>query len=423
MLSGLLAIALRWYFVTHAQVLQPVDELRVTGDAVDYYRYAWNIVHHGMFASTPPGESPVIPNSFRDPGYPLLMAAWMCLFDTFDHWYAAMLMTQALLGGLTVTLLILAARRWLSPVALAVAGFMMAIWPHSIAIPGYLLSETLFGFLCAVAAWVSVEAYVRRRAAWFALSGLAWSVAALTNAILLPFALVLAGVLWLRGAADRRMALALALTSLILPVAWGARSLTIPPSTSSTGRAVMNLVQGSWPEYHDAYQRASRGDTAAAHDLDLMNGEMAALQGHTAKGLSRVGQRIGEAPLRYLGWYLSKPALLWSWDIRIGQGDVYVYPTRNSPLRSGGSLAFLEVLCYVLNPIVGLCAIAGATLALLRKPSGMLVLVLPALFATFVYGVLQSEPRYSVPFRGFEILLAAYALNALPVWLKTRKAV
>ena len=30
------------------------------------------------------------------------------------------------------------------------AGFLMAVWPHNVAIDGYLLSETLFGFLCAL---------------------------------------------------------------------------------------------------------------------------------------------------------------------------------------------------------------------------------------------------------------------------------
>jgi hypothetical protein len=415
---GVIALVLRWYYVTHAQVLQPVDEPNVTGDAVDYYRYAWNLVHHATFSSTLPGSSNVVPNSFRDPGYPTLMAAWMLAFPRFEAWYAAMLLTQAALGAATVSILVIAARRWLSATGLAGAGLLMAIWPHSVTLPSFLLSENLFAFLCAAALLLSVEAFARDRRWMVAVAGMAWSLAALTNAVMLPFGVVLGVALWLLKLIPPRMALIFILTTVAFPLAWGARSLLIPPSATSTGRAIMNLVQGSWPNYHADYQSAAKGDPRASAELHAMDDEMLAMHDDKSEGLGRVVGRISAEPLRYLGWYISKPALLWSWDIRIGQGDVYVYPTRNSPLKPGGALVALEVICFILNPLVAALALLGSLLALFRRPqrSDLLATALAPLFATAVYAVLQSEPRYSIPFRGFELLLAAYAVAWLSRW-------
>lgn len=38
--GGLIALTLWSYFVTRAQVLQPLDSANVQADAADYYRYA-----------------------------------------------------------------------------------------------------------------------------------------------------------------------------------------------------------------------------------------------------------------------------------------------------------------------------------------------------------------------------------------------
>ncbi len=408
-LSSLLALAFRWYFVTHAQVLQSVDQENIRGDAVQYYRYAWNMVHRGVFSSASPASPTAIPNSFRDPGYPTLMAGVLALTNSFQSFYATMLLLQGLLGSVTIAMLIVAFRTWLSTAWLAVAGCIMAIWPHSVTITAYLLSETLLAFLCA-GGFLALSWAIRRPTyGTFVAAGFAFGTAAMTNAVLIPFGAVLAAVLWWRHHTTGRLALTLALTSLVLPMAWGVRSLTLPPAASATSRAITNLVQGSWPTYHVAYQLAAQGDEDSIEQLAGMQYEMNLLQKDPGAGVTLMQHRMAQLPLPYLFWYLSKPKLLWDWDIRIGQGDIYVYATRLSPFAKGGPWSPLEGICFVMNPLLMIMALVGVIAGIFsngRNPILTSVTVL-ILFVTFVYSVLQSEPRYSIPFRGLEIALAA----------------
>jgi hypothetical protein len=417
--AGLLALALRLYFVTHAQVLQAVNEESVRADAAQYYHYAWNLVHRGVFSSAMPSASAATPDSFRDPGYPLFLALAMKLTNSFGTFYAFILLAQAALGAATVSILTVAARHWLPRWGLAAAAALMAVWPHSVSIPAYLLTETLVGFLSAVALLVTDLASRRSKTAAWGIAGVAWSLAGMTNAVLLPLAVVLAIILWLRHKVEHRAVLALALASLVLPVAWGIRSTSLPSEASSTTRAVTNLVQGSWPSYHVAYQRALKGDPEGAQQLQSMQVEMDTLQGDPSAGLSVMRARMGQHPMAYMQWYAWKPALLWAWDIRVGQGDIYIYPTRNSPFFATGTLQPLEALCYVANPAIMALMLIGVLLGLIRRnatvvSSGAAILVL---FVTLIYSALQSEPRYSIPFRGMEMLLAVGGAAGLINWI------
>lgn len=73
----LFALILCWYHVSTAIVDGPIR-----GDAIQYYAYAWNLLHHGIFSKDIPVAASVIPDSYRDPGYPLFLALWMKLSGT-----------------------------------------------------------------------------------------------------------------------------------------------------------------------------------------------------------------------------------------------------------------------------------------------------------------------------------------------------
>jgi len=407
--SGLLALMLRCYFVTHAHVLQPVDESSLRGDAIQYYRYAWNLLHRHVFSSTSSVSLIARPNSFRDPGYPALMAVVMGCTRNFSAFYTAMLLVQASLGAATVSIIVMAARDWLPRSALVIAAVLIAVWPHSVSITLYLLSETWLGFLCACAMMALSWASKRPSTARLTVAGLLFGVAALTNAVVIPFASLLAAFLWLRKTLGTQAAMALALASLALPLSWGMRSLTLPPGDSATSRAITNFVQGSWPTYHVAFKLAIIGDADSKDQLRGMQYEMDLLRKDPAAGLSLMQHRMSQLPWPYLRWYLGKPRLLWDWDIQIGQGDIYVYETVDSPFAKGGPLAPLETVCFLLNTLIMLLAAVGAAVALIgqRRNAFAIACACLALFVTLVYSVLQSEPRYSIPFRGIEMLLAA----------------
>jgi len=417
---GLLAFVLRWYYVTHAIVDSPIR-----GDAIEYYSYAWNLLHHGVFSLAKPNVAQIVSDSFRDPGYPVFLAAWIGALEEFPDWYLSLLIGQAVLGALTVVLLMDAARGWLPPRWIGGAGVLMAIWPHSITIAGYVLSETLFGFLLALALYV-LSVALRRSSTWLmAAAGLVFGMAALTNAVAIPLAPLLALLLWLMKRVPKRLLPTLALAALLLPLCWMLRNAHVG-GASSGGRAAMNLVQGSWPEYHDSfYRNAMYGDAEARQNLEKMSAEYRLVQEHPAQGLGAIAQRMSAAPGRYIGWYLGKPVLLWDWNIRVGAGDIYVYPTPYSPFYDKLPLRVIVALCHALNPVLMLFMLIGWIAAWLRRRQAepmAIVMAATAMFVTAVYSVLQAEPRYSIPFRGIELLLAAYGAWQLVGFAIARRA-
>lgn len=412
---GVVALVIRWYYVLHADVLQPAYLPEARGDAVDYYRYAWNLAHHGLFARDVPGAPTIHPDGFRDPGYPWLMSLWLRVLDDWQAFYGAMLLMQAVLGAATVSLLLTAFHRILSTPWLVVAGFLMAVWPHSVAATSFLLSEVLFAFLVALALACIVEAATSRSAGWALAAGLAFGAASLTNAVLMPFAPLLGLATALYVPAHRRWAVVLAVTALVGPLAWNIRNMADVPATTSVDRATMNLVQGSWPSYHASFHRAMAGEPDALAEMQSIDREIAAFGLGTVHGLHAIAERMSAAPFSYARWYLSKPALLWQWDIRMGSGDVYTYATRHSPFRENALMIAIWSVCHAMNPILALLAL-GACLGALLFPQGRhepawVVTALLLLWVTTIYTMLQSEPRYSVAFRGEEIILAMLSVQ------------
>jgi len=416
---SLLALGLRLYFVTTAVVDHPIR-----GDAVQYVMAAWNLLHHHVFSIAPPGSPVVHGDSYRDPGFPVLLALALSIFGETGPWYPTVLVTQALLGASTVTLLMVAARRWMPDVWVASAGLLMAVWPHSVTISDYLLTETLFGFLCALALFFLSTAADKQSNTRIAVSGICFGLASLTNMVLLPFAPLLSVAMLLMRRMSLKTAAILALSGLALPLMWQARNAQLTSTgTGASDRALLNLVQGSWPEYHSSWRTDILNPPAGNHVQQSIAGEYHALQDNLSEGLSMMYHRMALAPFRYLSWYASKPWDLWGWSIQVGIGDIYVYPTLNSPFVFNPPLRALVAICEALNPVLAFLACGGCIFSLRNKPRTPIIaaaISLMALYVTLVYSTLQAEPRYAIPFRGLEILLAGYGLWLIIEWIKAR---
>lgn len=431
----LFAFGLRWYYVSHAMVLDPVR-----GDATQYYAYALNLSNHGIFSKDLPGATVIHPDNYRDPGYPVFLALWMKALGAGDAWYAAVLLSQALLGALTVTLATQLGRHWLPLRWAAAAGVVMALWPHSITINGYLLSETVFGFLTALGVLIAAGAFQRESMNQAVLAGLTLGTAALTNAILLPFGILLAALLGWRKLAPRKLCVALAVGAAVLPGAWMVRNaaVVIPVAgSSSTDRALQNFAQGSRPDFQTAWRDSVLGDEDAKAKAKVvfqhMDDDYAQLRSSPLHGLGAMLQRFSRHPLQFARWYLiQKPALLWGWSIEIGQGDIFVFPTKNAPFQVQPMWIALAAICHAANTLLMLLALAAflfawvqwGRLRLRSLTAGRAALastLLLVAFVTFVYSVLQAEPRYSIPFRPLEILLASTALYGIAAWWQSAR--
>jgi len=439
----LFALALRWHYVNTTVVVAPLR-----GDAMQYYEYAWNLAHHWVFAKNVPGAAAITPDNYRDPGYPLFLAVWMKLVGSTgnswyagDSWYIAVLRCQALLGALTILLATRLSRYWLSPRWAMGAALLMAIWPHSITINSDLLSETLFGFLCALSLLLSANAFRRQNLFWAATAGMVLGAAALTNAILLPFGILLAGFLTLCKLVPHKICMALALGSLLLPGIWAVYDIQISApvaGSSSKDRVLQNFVQGSWPNFHSAWRASIFGDAntqAKAHaSLQAVNNEIGSLQSSPAYGAEAIIRRFGTHPFRYVAWYLfEKPYSLWDWSIEIGQGDIYVFPVKNAPFQINPIWLASAAICKALNVLLMLLALASPFCAWsnrrcetkldLQANRAALAMVIGLLvFVTLVYTALQAEPRYSIPFRSFEMLLSVTSISAATTWWRRSRS-
>lgn len=411
-IASLAALALRCWFARVARIDRPVR-----GDALDYVSYAVNLVLHHTF-SVASGTAPPAPDSYRDPGYPLFLAPFIALIADPGLRYWMLQLAQASLGALTVTAYLLLARRWLTRPWLIVTAVLLAIWPHSLTMPAYLVSETLFGFLVAVGLWLVTSALRSGDLRMTAAGGTVFGLAGLTNAVVAPF-LPLVAIAGLFAARSRRRQFTVLLAaSLLLPLAWNVRNLTLDAQVPTSGqRAMTNLVQGSEPHYHSAWLGAVRGEASAQAESAAIDAEVARAVADRDAGLRAIASRIEHDPLTYLGWYASKPALLWDWSLRIGGGHLYVFPTLDSPLEANVIAWNTMYVLGLINPwLAGLALLACILLVTRRMPRTPLLVAALLLYVTAVYGVLQSEPRYAVPFRGAEIVLATTAA----AWLVRR---
>ncbi|KAG9604747.1 hypothetical protein KCV01_g6343, partial [Aureobasidium melanogenum] len=401
---------LRLYYVHTVATPNPV-----VGDSIGYYSYAWNLLQHHTFSIAAPHASTVSPDGFRDPGYPVFLASLVGSGEMGPAFIQRVFVAQAILSGLTVWIFALLARRWVGFAAACATGLILGVWPHLLTLTANLLTETLVGFLVAIGLLLMDET-VRRHGNWRPLlTGLVFSLAGLTNAVLAPFAPLLAAWYGWRRKEHRRMWAFLLVAALVPLLAWSLRGISLSSGQmSADNRVKINLVQGAWPEYHPASQPSLSGDPEAVAIMNRITAEYDALRRNTFQGLGVIARRLASDPARYALWYAYKPVELWGWSIGIGEGDIYVHTVYRSPLTMQPTLRALTGILFFLTPFFTLLAFVGGILTFLPSvgaPPGQRVAVLLATWITLVYWVLQSDARYSTPFRGIEILLAVFTVH------------
>jgi len=174
-------------------------------------------------------------------------------------------------------------------------------------------------------------------------------------------------------------------------------------------------VQGSWPEYLAAYN-ARFSDDIARKIVAAEAAEETTFVANPKAGLALMRERLAQNPGYYLYWYIvQKPFLLWDWSVRVGWGDIYFLATEKSPYERLSVLRLIKNSFALLNPVffalAALCAFAlvvarwrGAT-----TEFGLTLVARLAVYVTALHVVFQAEPRYAIPYRAEEVLLAVTA--------------
>jgi 4-amino-4-deoxy-L-arabinose transferase-like glycosyltransferase len=402
------AAALRIAFVSTADVQAP---LRV--DAGQYAQYAKNLVDCGVYSLSEQVEP--LPDSFRSPGYPLFLA--MCRLVGGEHgWYALARWLQVVLSTVTVLVAYRLARQVAGFWPSCAAAALVALSPHLVVSPAFVLTECLAAFVVTTALWLLASAKSVRAAL---LGAAVLGFAPLCNETLVFLPLVVTVALWRR---DRRRAVMVLAVALLPLLAWNVRNQTTELARKGSERATASISHGSYPgmvfEDPRYFGFPYREDPAQPEF------------GRSWSSLFEVlGPRVADEPWTYARWYLlDKPIWLWSWPLVQGN-DVNVYPVGNSPYERQPVMAATHTAMRWLHGPVMLLAAAGALLALLRARRGgdgdahwvRFALGATALLGTLAYLPVIPDPRYLQPFRPVLFVLAGAALPMAFARLRHRR--
>ncbi|MBI9082565.1 MAG: glycosyltransferase family 39 protein [Desulfobacterales bacterium] len=395
-------------------------------DAKSYVQYANNLVDYSTFSKSSGNSSPE-PDSFWAPGYPAFLAASIIAAKNLGiNSYILVMSSQVVLGVLISVLTLLIGRLFLSKAWSILAAVLVSFSPHMISLGGYLLTETLFSFLLLAAIYSFSIAYIDRKWSAFIVSGLFFGLSYLVNPVIFfaPILLVLvSGYLFASSKSELSVSIKLKLISclivfFVIAGAWSVRNKISVKSgqLSGSNRLFINLVIGSHSNFYDIWRTNNRDpENPATKDSKVLKGSYSGF-------IKLLLERAIQHPGHYAKWYLiDKPILLWSWNILIGQGDIFVYPVKVSIYdKSRIALATyftMRSIHYWLFgfAVVGIIFLFKGTSAIPHTP---IFLYITLIYISAVYVVTQSEPRYSIPMRPEMYLCAVFFISKIFEYLK-----
>lgn len=384
----------------------------IRADAADYFAYAYNLRHFGIYSrSKPDGQSVPQPDAVRNPGYPLFLTV---LMD--DPPSAGILLkitlVQALIGVAVTILAFVLARAFLPLLPALAAALFTAISPHLVNAGVYILSETLFTLCVIVLLCLLVRPGLENRPWVLLISGLVLGICTLVRPTTLYFPFILAALFFLHWSKKTalRASLLIFLGVGLVYGPWMARNLMQFGYLSDPTLQIGTLHHGLYPDFMYQNDPASFGfpyryDPRAqeiARSMESVTGEILA--------------RFSAEPGRYLRWYLlGKPYYLWSWDDVQGMGGSFVYPVTRSPYFESQFFAatyvFLRLLYWPLVILAaGFCIFVWLpSIRRILDPQPAFAAQLCAallLYVTAIHMIGAPISRYSVPIQP-ELYIAA----------------
>ena len=408
----------------------------VESDALGYHKGASNLLHAGVFSES--DTPPLVPISFRTPGYPFFLAVLYGL--GLEGHPQGVVLVQAALGALAVGLIWLIGL-WLGGLAVArVAAALAALDPASIGLAQYLLTETLFVFFLCLAIFFLITLARARPAAgllrlWIAAAaGLTVGLLPLIRpvAIFLPLvAGAWAALVFLRRSQGRRtsawaMIASIFLLSIAPPALWAMRNQRVfgdfyfceigavnlyayramKVRSLATGESFDSLFAEAfktwWPRIYEPKQSPARAKREMTHNaLDVFRRHPGALAHMTAAGLKSL---VG-----------SPSADLWSKPL--GIDSVFSRPPTWPFILTQLERAILW--------LTALGVVAGLALALIGRRRDPAILLIGAILLCFwmVSCGPESGARLRAGFWPVEILAAAWGWRILFMCIRERKIV
>jgi 4-amino-4-deoxy-L-arabinose transferase-like glycosyltransferase len=375
-----------------------------SGDSQWYISAARNIVLNHFFSAD--GSRPT---AFRPPLYSALIAS---LWFGESAPIFLVLLLQAFLGTLTVTLVYLIAQRHFGRTVALLAGIGMAFAPMTGRFTAVILSETLFTFLLTLGVFFwGRQGYVA--------TGLIFGLAALTRVTVLPF-VVLLPLLTLLGpwSSHRRGYLMIAVLSFAVASIWIVRNVVvfhrfIPVAASGSGT---NLLIGSMAisEADDVTRRKAllkSVDTAAGPQS---NDETEFDRGRLRAALRRIADNPGHWLVVRAQQY---PRLFIDSGSYLFGSDGVAFHAAIHEGRIGQVLVRTAFIAG--NLLVFLLALVGVVWERRRFVELSHLISFP-IFLAAISLPLWIEPRYGLPMMPLVAILSAAGM--VHVWKSVRSA-
>lgn len=376
-------------------------------DAEQYVKMAINIANQGVFADEVIDNKPVIN---RLPGYPLLLAAVWKASPSAGNFYQNILLINVLLSTLATLMLYLIARKRFNRAISGSLAILFALNPHSIALQGYALSETLFSFELLLLGWcMTLVAERKSKALWLAIGAII-GYALLTRPsflLFLPF-LAVAFYLFKPLRPQAKLLASAGLLGCALVVSpWVIYTTSNGIPFSGTKKDSITLTAGFFPNL--MYKNP------AYYGFPYRDPEAPPIHDDTKKALAQLWEWSKQEPLKYLNWFLiGKPITLWQWNSIQGAGEMYIYPVKKSVFKDNKFFIAEAAVYHFVYPVMLILMLIGVVVTLIRGKDLVLVSISAVLiYFVCIHIVFVSLPRYSIPLRSLMLLMDAVALQYL----------
>ncbi len=165
-------------------------------DSEGYYQAAKNFLEHGHFSLST--SEPLLPMSFRTPGYPFFVALIWYIFGNVQ----VLIFIQLIISAISAVLIYRLARELLTDKLAMVVSVVAFLEPSVAYYSGLLLSETLFTFFLVFGVYIYVNIFLKDKTEsqlLFLLVGLVLGVTTLVRPIaqFLPIVFMSWGFIWL----------------------------------------------------------------------------------------------------------------------------------------------------------------------------------------------------------------------------------
>jgi hypothetical protein len=369
------------------------------GDAVDYFSYAYNLVHHEAYSRARPGAVSVEPDALRPPLYSFFLSTLMRLFSE-KAFFAGVMLVQAILSTLTLCLFWYCLRGALSFFWAFCALLLASISPQLVSMPGFLVSETLFLF-CLMATTLFLACAIKvantpKLIALLALAGLMLGLTSLTRYTTQYLFIFIAPWLWWNlshhGRARYASVVVFLLSYMIVVGSWGVRNLDAVGQFSDKTLTVSTLHHGMYPNFMFDDVAESRG---MPYRFDPRSKEIAQ---DFSSVLGEIRHRFSSEPVEHLRWYLlgKVPTFLSWFNVEAGV-DVFIYGVVQSPYDERWMPKITYVLMKTLHPFLMMLGVIGSVVMALRGGGAARLFGVVVIYFLGLHIIGAPYPRYGYP--------------------------